>query len=313
MRCSVVIPLYNKAAFIGEAMASALSQTHRPYEVIVIDDGSTDGGGEIVRAIDDARVRYVRQDRKGVSAARNLGIALARGDLVSFLDADDWYLPRFLETVTAMATAHPGIAFFGTGYRRVESARSVQAPPAPTGNVEIVRDPFRRWTGRAMICTDSVAVRRELLAEMQPCFPVGESLGEDLDLWFRLAERSPLAYAPEPLACYRVGQAGSLTSAGAVSTELLPSIVRLEHRARSKGYPPRLRSAALRYVAEARIATARRMLLAGRRREAACQWAHGWRAAGSVSWWATAALLGLAPAGAARRWQDWRERASRSP
>ena len=319
MRCSVVIPLHNKAAYIGDALGSVLSQSYPPFEVIVVDDGSTDGAGEFVRAVTDTRVRYVRQARAGVSAARNHGIDLAGGDLVSFLDADDWYLPRFLETVVAMARAHPDIGFFGTGYRRVRAdrARERAAETASlqqlTDDIEIVRNPFRRWIGRPMICTDSVAVRRDLLVLMQPCFPVGESLGEDLDLWFSLAERSALAYAPAVLACYRVGHPGSVTDASPPPTELLPSVRRLEQRARSEGYPQGLRSAAMRYVAEARIATARQLLVAGRRREAAGQWIQAWRAVGSVQWWATAVLLSVAPSGAVRRWQDWRERVARQP
>jgi hypothetical protein len=156
-------------------------------------------------------------------------------------------------------------------------------------------------------------VRRDLLVLMQPCFPVGESLGEDLDLWFRLAERSALAYVPAVLACYRVGHAGSVTDASPPPTKLLPSVRRLEQRARSERYPQGLRSAAMRYVAEARIATARQLLVAGRRREAAGQWIQAWRAVGSVQWWATAALLSVAPSGAVRRWQDWRERVARQP
>ncbi|MGI6022871.1 MAG: glycosyltransferase family 2 protein, partial [Methanoculleus sp.] len=90
---SVVIPLYNKAPYIARALASVITQTCQGFEVIVIDDGSTDGGAEIVRRLDDTRIRVIRQENRGVSAARNRGIESARTDFIAFLDADDEWMP----------------------------------------------------------------------------------------------------------------------------------------------------------------------------------------------------------------------------
>src|ERR1035441_8596585 len=97
MSISVVIPLYNKAPYVGRALSSVFRQTIQDFECIVVDDGSTDGGGDLVEKMSDPRLRLVRQANGGVSRARNQGINLARHPLIAFLDADDEWLPGFLE------------------------------------------------------------------------------------------------------------------------------------------------------------------------------------------------------------------------
>ena len=94
---SVVIPTYNRAHILGRAIDSVLQQTHRDLELIIVDDGSSDGTAALVRGIEDPRVRYVHQQNRGVSAARNRGIAEARAEWLAFLDSDDEWLPQKLE------------------------------------------------------------------------------------------------------------------------------------------------------------------------------------------------------------------------
>src|SRR5262245_10754564 len=93
---SCIVPVYNGEAFLGEALASIRAQRHRPIEILVVDDGSTDGTAAVVMAA-DAGIRYMRQDNAGGAAARNRGIGMARGTFVAFLDADDLWPPEKLE------------------------------------------------------------------------------------------------------------------------------------------------------------------------------------------------------------------------
>src|ERR1700680_3290107 len=97
---SVVVPLYNKARYIARSLDSIARQTFQDFEVLVIDDGSTDGGGAIAAATGDCRLRVVAQQNRGVGAARNRGITEGTGNLVAFLDADDTWEPAFLEAIT---------------------------------------------------------------------------------------------------------------------------------------------------------------------------------------------------------------------
>jgi glycosyltransferase involved in cell wall biosynthesis len=215
MLCSVIIPLYNKGPFVGFAIETVLTQTHQNVEVIVVDDGSSDNGPEVVEAIQDPRVRLLRQTNGGVSKARNTGIAAATGELVVFLDADDWYGPSYVATMVELATRYPGQHFYATSFKRVRGYDAADWSTAPPAQVpaEVIDNFYeRRRRNGAMLCTNSVAVWRRDLLPLQPCFPVGESHGEDQDLWFRLGERLQLVYSPVELVAYRIAVAGSLVT-----------------------------------------------------------------------------------------------------
>src|SRR5262245_11252046 len=112
-RISVVIPLFNKASFVEEAIGSVMAHTRPAHEIIVIDDGSTDDGPERVKALAFSSVRLIRQANAGTSVARNTGIEAATGDLIAFLDADDRYLPGFLAAIAALAVDFPDACLLG--------------------------------------------------------------------------------------------------------------------------------------------------------------------------------------------------------
>ena len=126
-KVTVIIPLYNKAAYVKRALDSLIAQTFADYELLVIDDGSTDGGGAIVARCGDARVRLIRQDTAGPAHARNRGIDEASGELVAFLDADDEWMPRYLEhSLAALESAGPEVACVSSGYLLYPQGRSTQ-------------------------------------------------------------------------------------------------------------------------------------------------------------------------------------------
>lgn len=314
---SVVIPLYNKAAYIQHTLRSVLAQTCQDFEVVVVDDGSRDDGAAQALALGDSRIRVVSQANAGVSAARNRGVAEARGEWVAFLDADDHWHPQYLAVQGAAITAHPTVDVFGTHLWAVADKADWPGDAWPVVDasrpLELVTDLPRRWQQGIPFFTSSVVVRRSRLNAMQPCFPVGESLGEDLDLWFRLAEQAPVGVTPAPLVAYRVASQGSLM--GSRALECLPAfLVRMRERALdASGVLPRsLRQSMLKFVADQQITMARQALVLGNRL-AALRWL--WHSGGyrySRRWYLTCAMVVCVPAPWVARWDAWRMQGSAS-
>ncbi|MBA3774086.1 MAG: glycosyltransferase family 2 protein [Ramlibacter sp.] len=312
MKFSVVIPLYNKAALVEVAVRSTLAQTYSPLEVIVVDDGSTDGGAQVVSQIADSRVRLVSQDNAGVSAARNRGIELARGDWIVFLDADDWQHPQYLASLRRAHTIHPRVDMLASGFAQVSASGGVQITPwrlpEAHATIEVITDLWERWMKGTPFFTGSVAVRASRLHAMQAWFPVGEWTGEDLDLWFRVAEHTPIVLVHAPLAAYRTQVSGSLGSA-APAFRFGPFHNRMRERALNGDLAPEYRRSALWFVAQQEVTVARDLLAAGRRTEAIRLLVGARRAALGRRWQVTALMALFAPARAVRSWQRWRLRA----
>lgn len=313
MKFSVVIPLYNKERFIACTLQSVLAQTCTDFELIVVDDGSTDRGPEVVAACADPRVRLLRQRNAGVAVARNRGIAQARGEWVAFLDADDWLHPRYLATLEQVQKACPEADTVATGLAFIAHDERQWPPPWPVPDsdpeIEVITCLPARWMQGPTLSSSSTAVRRSRLLQMQPCFPPGETQGEDLDLWFRLSECAPIALAHVPLAAYRIELAGSL-SAGHRAQVLPPFLLRLRERALHGPMRPNWRHATLRLVAQHELTHARLCLAHGQRRQA---WRWLWQAHHALDhkrWWGTA-LLCLLPAAWSRQLQRWREQRGR--
>jgi len=183
-RVSVVIPLYNLGRFVGEAIESVLGQTLPvdDVETIVIDDGSTDGGDAVVRRY-EPRVRYVRQENHGLPAARNAGLARAGGPFVTFLDADDRFLPEMLATQLGVFAARPEVGIVYTGFRFIDAAgRSL----GTNGWSREEGDVLSRLVLGNMIHPHLALVRREA-AERVGGFDERLGGAADWDFWLRLS------------------------------------------------------------------------------------------------------------------------------
>lgn len=202
---SVVMPLFNKEEQVARAIFSVLRQRASNFELIVVNDGSSDRSGAIAASFNDPRIQILSQDNAGVSAARNLGVIHAKAGLVAFLDADDEWHPTFLETILELAKAHPDCGVYATAYQigaecHLHPAQIRGLRPGFTAG-ELENYFSVAANSDPPICSSSVAVRREALTSIGG-FPVGASVGEDLLTWARLATQFKIAYSTQPLATF---------------------------------------------------------------------------------------------------------------
>lgn len=200
MKFSVVIPLYNKEKSVGRAIESVLAQTHTDFELIVVDDGSTDGGAAVAETYKDERLRVIRQSNAGVSAARNAGIAAAAGEFVAFLDADDVWLPGYLALMRELISRFPAAGVYASAYESI-GAGGVSACYAGGTEFEneryaLIGDYFAASIHRCLLTASSVVVRKKVFSEAGG-FNTALSRGEDRDMWRRAALLYPVAFANE--------------------------------------------------------------------------------------------------------------------
>ena len=208
-RVSVVMAVHDGEPYLRTAIESLLAQTYRDFELIVIDDGSTDGSASIVRACADPRIRLLSNDRNiGLAPSLNRGLAEARGEFIARLDADDVAMPDRLARQVAFMDANPKVALLGSWY--VE----ISASGAPLARRRL---PTEHWDLRWHLCVtcpfvhSAVLWRRRVVAERVGRYDETIGYGEDYDLWNRLAARLTVATLPAYLVRHRL-HASSMTS-----------------------------------------------------------------------------------------------------
>jgi glycosyltransferase involved in cell wall biosynthesis len=204
---SVIIPTYNRAALVRRAAASALAQTYGACEVVVVDDGSTDATLEALGPF-LSRIKFLRApENRGVSAARNLGIAAARGEWLAFLDSDDLWLPDKLARQMAYLATHPNLLWCQT--EEIWVRRGIRVNPPRSCRKEGGRI-FLRSLERCLVSPSAVILHRRLI-EDHGGFDETLPAAEDYDLWLRLSWRHPVGLLPEPLVIKRGGHPDQLS------------------------------------------------------------------------------------------------------
>ena len=205
-RVSVIIPTYNRADFLKEAIDSVLAQTYRDIEVVVVDDGSTDHTGEILAAY-GAQVIPLFQENQGVSSARNLGIRSSSGTYVALLDSDDYWLPQKLEQQIAIMESQPGLQVCHT--EEIWIRRGVRVNPKKK-HQKYSGDIFPYCLPLCVISPSSVCIRRSLFATVG-LFDEALPACEDYDLWLRITKTYPVHFIETPLLVKRGGHADQLS------------------------------------------------------------------------------------------------------
>ncbi len=208
---SIIIPTYNAGEYIKEALASVLAQSFQDFEVIIVDDGSTDDTAQKVETLCDPRILYVYKENQGPAAARNHGLNLVRGEYIAFLDVDDLWEPHKLEMHLDLMKSSPrmGMSFswfqilFDKPVRRFESPWFTPPKKRILRFVDFLE---RNWTGHS----SSVVLRTQCMRECEG-FDESFHTGEDYYLWLQIAQRGwEIGFLPEALSTYR-RRTGSLT------------------------------------------------------------------------------------------------------
>jgi glycosyltransferase involved in cell wall biosynthesis len=204
---SVIIPTYNRASLLGRAIESVLGQSFRDFELLIIDDGSTDNTAEVVEGITDSRIRYVFGEHRGVSRARNIGVELSNRAWVGFLDSDDQWHPRKLERQIETLEVNPGFRLIHTNEIWIRNGK-------PLGQKEKHRKfggwIFHRCLPLCLISPSSVLLDRRFLKDLggfDESFPVCE----DYELWLRVTSCQPVVFLDEPLITKFGGHADQLS------------------------------------------------------------------------------------------------------
>lgn len=201
---SVVIPLYNKELSITNTVQSVLDQTCQDFEIVIINDGSTDRSVKAVEAINDSRIRLIHQENQGVSAARNRGIKEAQNEWIAFLDGDDLWEASHLEEVVKMMDKFPSEKVYVTSFEYSDKRAMFKHPRQEA--IFKIENYFKEAMRENLMWTSIVVAHRNCF-EIVGGFNEKLNRGEDLDLWARLAKRYQIIKSSQVTAIYNIEDA----------------------------------------------------------------------------------------------------------
>lgn len=201
-RFSILIPVFNKEKFVAKTIKSVLSQSFADFEIIVINDGSTDKSETEILALTDKRIHYLLKENEGVSVARNLGIEKASAEYICFLDADDFWFPNFLETMNHYINMLPYEKVFASAIEIETGKKIVQAPYSfvKKSDFEIVNF-FDASQKEAILWTSSVCIHKDVFKKVG-VFDEQLKVSEDTDLWIRIGLQYQVVFIWQILARY---------------------------------------------------------------------------------------------------------------
>lgn len=198
---SVIIPLYNKELSIGSTLQSVLDQTFQEFEIVIVNDGSTDKSVEVVESINDKRIRLVQQENQGVSAARNKGIEKANYEWIAFLDGDDLWKTNHLEEINKMRKLYPNEKVFVTSFKYSDNRKKFRH--LRDKNISKIDNYFKEAIDEALIWTSVVVIHKSCFKKVG-LFNSILVRGEDKDLWARLGRNYNIIKSQLITATYRI-------------------------------------------------------------------------------------------------------------
>jgi|TARA_R110000787_G_scaffold89678_6_gene189712 glycosyltransferase involved in cell wall biosynthesis len=208
IKFSVVIPLYNKEEEILATINSVLNQSYTSFEIIIIDDGSTDLSAEIVKGIKDDRIKLFQTINEGVSSARNFGVDKSSSEHIAFLDGDDFWYPNHLENLNHLITKFPNHLWYASAYEKKRNNKlstKIDSPILEKGDIWFgeIDDFFKYCFKDSLVNSTSVCFKKEFFNELKG-FNIKFSHGEDTDLWIRAALNSKLAFSNKVTSCHNL-------------------------------------------------------------------------------------------------------------
>ena len=224
---SVVIPLYNKEAFVAKTLNSVLNQTYQNFEVIIVNDCSTDNSLNVVQKIDDSRFKIIKHNKnKGLSASRNTGINAATHSYIAFLDADDYWDSAYLETIWNLVKEYPGESVFATHYRENYNGKffvpKSKLPNNTKGKSVVIYDFFKINLGR-LILTQSCIVAHKSIFKKVGYYDENVTFAEDIDFFVRCLSAYNLVYYNDICHTQNTFLPGSLTHTS-TKNKIYPSL-----------------------------------------------------------------------------------------